>query len=180
MPKLGTRDSKQSHPMTKILKLTAEHHEQVLAINAASRPAVAPLDANELARVLSFTNIALVAVRGEEVVGYVISMPRNAEYDGEEFLEFRKLIPHTFVYIDQLAVVPAHKGSGVARALYTTLASAACELGQVLLCCEVNTLPPNPESAAFHRALGFTPYGKLATRGGRAVELLTRTVEMSR
>jgi predicted GNAT superfamily acetyltransferase len=166
MPKLGARDSKQSEPMTKILVLTQRHHERVLAINAASLPAVTPLDAAELARLLSFANIALVAVRGDEVVGYAISMPRHAEYDGEEFLEFRKLIPHPFLYIDQLAVAPAHKGSGIARALYETLESAARELGQTLLCCEVNTLPPNPVSAVFHRALGFAPCGKLATRDG--------------
>ena len=166
--------------MTKILCMTEPHHARVLAINAASRPAVAPLDTQELKRLLSFAVNSLVAIRGEEVVGYVLAISRIAEYDGEEFLEFRRLIPSAFLYIDQLAVAPAHKGSGVARALYETLESAARAVGQMLLCCEVNTRPANADSAAFHRKVGFTPYTRLATRDGREVELLTKTVNPGR
>lgn len=40
--------------MTKILRMSQRHCAQVLAINAASRPAVAPLDTEELDRLRSF------------------------------------------------------------------------------------------------------------------------------
>jgi uncharacterized protein len=40
--------------------------------------------------------------------------------------------------------------------------------------CEVNVMPPNPESLAFHAPLGFRRISSLATLDGREVELLTK------
>ncbi len=44
------------------------------------------------------------------------------------------------------------------------------------LTCEVNLEPPNPASLEFHRRIGFSEVGRLNTRDGRTVALLSRNV----
>jgi len=61
------------------------------------------------------------------------------------------------------------------RSVYEQLAEAARVRGITALCCEVNIVPPNPNSRAFHRALGFEALRELATRDGRVVVLLRKT-----
>lgn len=54
--------------------------------------------------------------------------------------------------------------------------AAALGLGEVT--CEVNLVPPNPESLAFHHRLGFRQVGEQSTYGGSVrVALLARSVE---
>ena len=38
--------------------------------------------------------------------------------------------------------------------------------------CEVNVVPPNPGSLAFHKTLGFSKVGQLSVHDGREVVLL--------
>lgn len=73
-----------------------------------------------------------------------------------------------------MAVTPHARGSGVGRALYTALEQAAVQQGANVLCCEINVLPPNPESMAFHTKMGFDVIGTLTTRDGRSVELRSK------
>ena len=96
---------------------------------------------------------------------------RDAACDGEEFLAFRAAIAEPYVYIDQVAVLQDARGSGVGTALYEVLEQTAAEQGTQVLCCEINSDPPNPESMAFHTKMGFDMVGTLATRDGRRVEL---------
>jgi predicted GNAT superfamily acetyltransferase len=64
----------------------------------------------------------------------------------------------------------------VGRALYGALEATARREGAQVLCCEVNTVPPNPESMAFHKALAFRRMRSLITLNGRDVELLLKEV----
>lgn len=68
------------------------------------------------------------------------------------------------------------KGSGVGKALYAALERVAVEQGADALCCEINVLPPNPESMAFHTRMAFDVIGTLATRDGRSVELRSKVL----
>ena len=149
---------------------------QVLAINRESRPGVAALEEAELARLLSLPQAHLVATRGSEVVGYLLAFHRDAPYDGEEFLALRAILSVPYLYLDQVAVAPGLRHTGVGRSLYEQIGSVARAAGVGMLCCEVNRRPPNPGSRAFHGKLGFRPVGRLATRDGRDVELLARTL----
>jgi predicted GNAT superfamily acetyltransferase len=124
---------------------------------------------------LALPNNHLVAeCDGAFVAGYALAFDRDVSYDGEEFLEFRRSVPEPYIYIDQVAVSKETRNLGIGSALYAALESLAKPNGTRQLCCEVNTSPPNPESSAFHRKLGFHPIGSLATRDGRLVELLTK------
>jgi uncharacterized protein len=150
--------------------------QQVLAINRDSRPGVAPLGAAELSRLMSLPHEHRVATRGAALAGYLLAFHRGAPYDGEEFLAFGRFFTGPYLYVDQVAVAPAFRDTGVGRSLYEAIESAAALRGTDVLCCEVNLAPPNPGSQAFHRRLGFGPVATLATRDGRYVELLAKTL----
>jgi uncharacterized protein len=149
---------------------------QVLAINLMSRPGVAPLEQEELSRLMSLPHEHLVAVRGNDLVGYLLAFQRDAPYDGEEFLAFRRLLTAPYLYVDQVAVAAELQHSGIGRRLYEEISSVARRRGLGLLCCEVNIRPANQGSIAFHEQLGFSSVTRLATRDGREVQLMAKTL----
>ena len=157
--------------------MTTMDSPHVLRINASGRPGVAPLNAEELARMLALSNEHLVATNDDDsVLGYLLAFHRAAPYDGEEFLTLRSAIAEPFIYIDQVAVAADHKGRGLGRALYEELERIAGQRRIRFFCCEVNTRPSNPDSLAFHKKLGFAFFVPLVTLDGREVELLTKAL----
>jgi predicted GNAT superfamily acetyltransferase len=165
--------------MLSIRTLVPADVDQVLSLNAGAQPNVAPLDNAELARLRALPGVHLVAVQREVVLGYVLTFARDDPYDGEEFLTLRSLIPQSFMYIDQVVVLGSVKGTGLGRRLYGSLEHTALARGARFLCCEVNTVPPNPDSLAFHSRLGFSSIGSLATRDGRNVTLLQKRLSVA-
>lgn len=104
--------------------------------------------------------------------GMLIALEQGADYPGESFAWFRARYAR-FVYVDRVVVEPAHRGKGIARALYEELFALAREAGHERVLCEVNLVPPNPISDAFHAALGFEEVGRGAlTRLQREVRYL--------
>jgi predicted GNAT superfamily acetyltransferase len=163
--------------MISIRAMIATDAPHVLRINAASRPGVAPLSAEELARLLALPNEHLVATEDDDsALAYLLAFHREAPYDGEEFLVLRSAITEAFIYIDQVAVAAGHNGHGLGRALYGELERIAGRHRIRVLCCEVNTKPSNPYSLTFHKKLGFSFLASLAVLDGREVELLTKVL----
>lgn len=150
--------------------------KQVLAINSSAIPAVAALDRTELTRLMRLSDLHLVAEDGRAVQGYALAFREHDDYDGEEFVAFRSTLKQPFVYIDQVAVSPEARGTGIGRQLYAVLERFGCAAGAGFMCSEVNSRPPNPGSSAFHRRLGFTFEGMRSTTDGRAVELLSKRI----
>jgi predicted GNAT superfamily acetyltransferase len=78
-----------------------------------------------------------------------------------------------FLYVDRVVVAAEARGLGHARRLYDDLAATAA--GRPL-CCEINLVPPNPASLAFHERLGFAACGEADDpRNGKRVRYLVRT-----
>lgn len=105
-----------------------------------------------------------------------IAFDQTAQYASPNFHWFRDRYPR-FTYIDRVIVSPQARGRGLARALYADVIEAARGAGHTLLCCEVNTFPPNPGSEAFHAALGFHEVGRADLAGrGKRVKYLTLAI----
>ncbi|MEM7767620.1 MAG: GNAT family N-acetyltransferase [Pseudomonadota bacterium] len=68
------------------------------------------------------------------------------------------------VYVDRIAVDPAHRGQQVGAALYTHAFQVLAGRGEIG--CEVNVRPPNPGSQRFHARLGFRQIGERTYGGG--------------
>ena len=87
--------------------------------------------------------------------GFLIALDERADYPNPNFEWFRARFPH-FAYIDRVVVDEAHRGQGLARQLYEDLFRT---VDRSLVVCEVNRVPPNPASDAFHDRLGFKAVG---------------------
>jgi predicted GNAT superfamily acetyltransferase len=117
---------------------------------------------------------AFVARRIGDVDAFLLAFDQEADYDSPNFLWFRARYP-SFVYVDRIVVAASARGRGLARKLYGALFTEASRAGHSCVVCEVNSAPPNPESDAFHAALGFTEVGSAAIHNGsKTVRYLAR------
>ena len=145
----------------------------VLAINAEASPGVSGLDHAAAQALIFMASVAWVAIREGRVAGYLFGFLPSSDYDGEEFLWFRQR-RQDFVYVDQIAVAASSRGHGIGRRFYAELAGWGSAHSCRSIVCEVNLLPPNPESMAFHRTCGFSEVGRLLVTDGREVALMER------
>jgi predicted GNAT superfamily acetyltransferase len=65
----------------------------------------------------------------------------------------------------------------VGRQLYAALFEAARASGRSRIACEVNRVPPNPGSDAFHAHMGFAPVGEGSPAPGKTVRYLLRSLD---
>jgi predicted GNAT superfamily acetyltransferase len=145
----------------------------ILALNAASTPAVAEMDAGNYRDIAGWAHRVLVAERNGERCGFLILIRPGAAYPSDNYGWFEARFD-SHLYIDRIAVSEAAKGRGVGRAFYDEAARIAARKGDQRLTCEVNVEPPNPQSMAFHQRVGFRHLLSRPSRSGKVVAMLER------
>jgi predicted GNAT superfamily acetyltransferase len=90
---------------------------------------------------------------------FLIAFDQAAPAQGPNHAWFLARRPR-FLYVDRICVHPQARKRGLARALYSAVLAEAARRGKPVVCCEVNSDPPNPGSDAFHAALGFSEVGR--------------------
>jgi predicted GNAT superfamily acetyltransferase len=151
-----------------ISPLTTEDLPGVLALNNAHAAEVNALTADALAELFARATHARVVDGG---LGFLLAFSEQTPALGPNHAWFLARYP-AFLYIDRIVIAPAARGLGHARLLYDDLAAIAA--GRPL-CCEVNVVPPNPASLAFHARLGFVACGEAVDpRNGKRVRYLIR------
>jgi predicted GNAT superfamily acetyltransferase len=119
---------------------------------------------------------AFLARRIGNFDAFLLAFDQDARYDSPNFIWFRARYPR-FVYVDRVVVAPSARGRGCARRLYADLFEHAVRAGHDRVVCEVNKMPPNAASDAFHAALGFVEVGTASVHSGsRTVRYLSRTL----
>jgi uncharacterized protein len=143
----------------------------VLALNNAHAQELSWLEPPALRAIAGQAFYAQAIGDGE---AFLIALDETATYDSPNYAWFKARYPR-FVYVDRIAVAAPARGRGLARILYEDLFIRAAQAGHDLIVCEVNSVPPNPGSDAFHAALGFAEVGRaeLADRG-KTVRYLAR------
>jgi len=143
----------------------------LLDLNNTHEVALSALTAERLRHLVAQ---AFVTTRIGQAEAFLIAFDQDAEYDSPNFLWFRARF-RRFVYVDRIVVAVHARGRGHARRLYRDLFAHAAQAGHDRIACEVNSRPPNPDSDAFHAALGFTEIGTASIHGGsKAVRYLIR------
>jgi 4-hydroxy-tetrahydrodipicolinate synthase len=142
--------------------ITQDVQAQVLALNNANATELSWLDPQRCAALL---DQAFYARRIGTVDAFLVALDERADYDSPNYQWFRERYAR-FVYVDRVAVDQAVRGHGLARRLYHDLIDQAAAAGHDVILCEVNAIPPNPASDAFHAALGFSEVGSAAIHGG--------------
>ncbi len=142
----------------------------VLALNNLNAVETSELEDAQLAHLIE-QSFAATAIGKTDA--FLIALDDTADYDSPNFDWFRRRYDR-FVYVDRIVVAEQARGRGHARVLYQDLFDAARSTGHRRVCCEVNLLPPNPGSDAFHAALGFTEVGRALLPNGKTVRYLIR------
>ncbi len=151
----------------------APDHAAVLALNNGATPHVNALSERDFSWIISHADYFRVAEADSELVGFVIALKAGLEYWSLNYRWFTER-GGDFLYLDRVVVAEQARGIGVGRALYDDIDRfASGRWPRITL--EVNLLPPNPGSLAFHERLGF---GKVGVReeenGTKAVVLMER------
>jgi predicted GNAT superfamily acetyltransferase len=143
----------------------------VLALNNAHAQELSWLEMRSLRALLD--QAFFVGVIGE-ADAFLLALDQTASYDSPNYAWLKGRYPR-FVYVDRIAVAAHARGRGLARTLYEDLFARAKSAGHDLIVCEVNAVPPNPGSDAFHAALGFTEVGQaVLPERGKTVRYLAR------
>ncbi|EJL21686.1 putative acetyltransferase, GNAT superfamily [Caulobacter sp. AP07] len=145
--------------------------DALLALNNAHAMELSWLEPDRLAHLVAE---AFLAKRIGEADALLLAFDQDADYDSPNFLWFRARYPR-FVYVDRIVVAAHARGRGHARRLYLDLFEQALRAGHARVVCEVNAIPPNPASDAFHAELGFVEVGTGEIHGGsKTVTYLAR------
>jgi predicted GNAT superfamily acetyltransferase len=142
----------------------------LLALNNAHAAQLSWLEPERLAHLVGQ---AFLARRIGNLDALLLALDQDADYDSPNFLWFRSRYDR-FVYVDRIVVAASAQGRGYARRLYQDLFEHAVRTGHQQIFCEVNSSPPNPQSDAFHAALGFAEIGSASIPDGRTVRYLSR------
>lgn len=147
---------------------------EILALNEAVEERTAPLDPARLNALIARASFAEARLEAEgHVAGFLLGFDQDTAHDSPNFRWFSARTD-SFAYVDRVVVAPRAQGRGIARALYADYAAQARGRGLLRMTCEVNRVPPNPESDAFHAALGFEELAQAVPLPGRMVRYLAR------
>ena len=154
---------------------TAADAAAVLAMNNASTPHVNALTTEEFSWLQSHAAYFRVAEDASGIAGFVLCLAAGLDYWSDNYKWFAAR-HDDFLYLDRVVVAERARRLGVGRALYADLHRvAAGRWPRVTL--EVNLRPANPNSVAFHEALGYEAVGvREYDDGEHAVQMFTKAV----
>lgn len=150
--------------------VTDAHHAVILRNNARFVHWLSPLDKNELSELLGRADYARHCQAGDAVV---IAYSGQGDYRHKNVDWLSDRLPN-YLYVDRVIIGESSQGQGLGRILYEDLSDFAARHGFDSVACEVNTIPDNPGSHAFHRALGFSALGEQDYPDGKAVRYYVR------
>jgi predicted GNAT superfamily acetyltransferase len=141
---------------------------RILDINVTEEEKTSQIDLARIAQLDRWADYHRVAVVDDEVIGFLLVMSEASDYDGDNFRWFVERY-NRFLYVDRIVIDRTAARSGIGSALYGDLIQFGATQGCSRLCCEINVLPPNPVSHAFHARFGFREVGRSAETGASKV-----------
>ena len=131
--------------------------EEIWNINQENIPEVGDVPNLDRLKKLIDWSSHLIVVRDNDISGFIILMREGQNYDSLNYKFFNSQ-SFPFLYVDRIAIKDGHRRKGLGRMIYEKTIDIAKELN-VPTCCEVNTIPRNDPSLAFHDSFGFKEVG---------------------
>jgi len=155
---------------------TAADLEDALGLNQSEVPHVGCITMAEIRDFLAMASYFRV-VRNEsgDLLASLIGLGPGTDYASLNYRWFDGRYQN-FAYIDRIAVAAHARRQGIAEAMYRDFERHSGSKAK-RLCCEVNLVPENPVSMAFHQQLGFDQVGTLESGNGtKKVALLMKEI----
>ena len=127
-------------------------------INQANIPEVGDIPTiEEFNTLTTMSSHVIVVNEGEEIAGFIILMREKENYHSLNYKFFTTNYDE-FLYVDRIAIKDGFRRQGLGKMIYEEVFRLAAEI-KTDVCCEVNTLPRNDASLAFHAEFGFQEVG---------------------
>ena len=137
--------------------ITKRHHAKFLKMNETFVHWLSPLDQAELSYVLERAEYARQINDG---MGALVGYAHDVDYPDHWNMTWIARHLDRFFYIDRIIIDETAQGQGLGQKLYADVERHARAGGYDWLACEVNTIPNNPASHAFHLREGFIELGE--------------------
>lgn len=160
---------------TTIRPYSPEDEAFILRLNEDCTPEVGDMDQRRFAQIREAAFSILIAETDGEPTGFLILMRAGAPYDSDNYAWFEERFDK-HLYVDRIAIDEMARGEGVGKRLYEAAFELARKTGDPRITAEVNEMPPNPASLAFHDRMGFLMLGTRLSNAGKTVVLLERPV----
>lgn len=131
--------------------------DEIWNINQENIPEVGDVPNLDRLKKLIDWSSHLIVVRDNDISGFIILMREGQNYDSLNYKFFNSQ-SFPFLYVDRIAIKDGHRRKGLGRMIYEKTIDIAKDL-DVSTCCEVNTIPRNDPSLAFHDTFGFREVG---------------------
>ncbi len=145
---------------------TAGDYERILALNEASVHVLSPLTREKLERLAAEADLFAVIEEAGRVEAFILALREGQTYDSVNYRWFSDNYDH-FLYVDRIVVATRQRGAGYGRRLYERVFDRARTAGVPRVAAEIDLLPPNPASLAFHEAFGFGEVGRQSVADGK-------------
>ena len=158
--------------MTEIIALQSASQDDLRALNNAFAAETSYQSEDAWARLVDQARFGYAVPPAD---GFLIWMDHDADYHSPNFLWFKARFDR-FAYVDRIVIAASAHGKGLGRALYERMFANAKAVGFERIVAEVNAVPPNPTSLAFHARLGFVAIGEQVFDNGKMVRYFERAL----
>jgi len=132
--------------------------QSIYDLNQVNTPEVGSIESiQHLKQLIDFSAYNLLALKEDEVVGFIICMREGSAYGSENYKFFTKRLKK-FLYVDRVAIDEHHRREGLGKAMYEEIFTQASN-DNLPIALEVNTQPVNQPSLNFHEKMGFDQIG---------------------
>ena len=141
-------------------------------LNNGAEPHVPALPEARFRRLLEVARLAVVARRGAALLGFLVAVDPGADHESDNYGWF--CARYRALHLRPTASWSRRRraASASGRRLYAAVEALAPRPPRIV--CEVNELPPNPVSLAFHKAIGFVELAKVDSGPGKRVVMLEK------
>ncbi|NRA87554.1 MAG: GNAT family N-acetyltransferase [Rhizobiales bacterium] len=154
--------------MVKLINYNEDNLKWLIKLNNACVPAVNPLTETELSYIIEQSDFCMIAYEDKQPLGAVILLREGKAVTSKNYA-WHSAKSDKHLYVDRIIISEQARGLGIGRQLYEFAFNAAKQQS-VPLTAEVNTIPDNPQSHAFHEKLGFKIIGEITHEPDYAVK----------
>ncbi|QNN54275.1 GNAT family N-acetyltransferase [Nocardioides mesophilus] len=138
--------------------MTPDDVPAILALNERNVVKLAPMDEPRLWQLRGWAERFDVVDVDGTFAGFVVTFPSGSPYDSENYRWFSERYP-AFAYLDRIVLHEDFRRRGLGTLVYDVVEADAQQHGRLAL--EVNLVPRNDASLAFHARRGYTEVGRL-------------------